>query len=189
MTKGENSRGGRQGWSGVASQDDDENLRLLVLMRHAKAKATSETGDFGRPLHRDGRAAARVIGEWLVAQGVRPDIAVVSPSARTVQTWEELARAGVRADDLWADAAIYDGEASDLVESVRALPDDARVVALIGHLPGIPHLASRLADHLPTGQQHPDEGWPPASVAVVAHRGSWEAFPNADSAVVAFRRG
>ncbi len=178
----------QQGWRGVSAHADDEDLRLLVLMRHAKAKSTSETGDFGRPLHRDGRATARIMGQWLVSQGVRPDIAVVSPSTRTVQTWEELARAGVRADDLWADAAIYDGEASDLIESVRALPDDARVVALIGHLPGIPHLAATLADHLAPGQQHPDEGWPPASVAVVAHRGSWATFPTADSAVVAFRR-
>lgn len=165
------------------------DMRLLVLMRHAKAKSSSPTGDHGRPLSRDGREVARLMGQWLVSQGVRPDIAVVSPSTRTVQTWEELTRVGVRADDLWADAALYDGEAADIIESVNALPDDARVVAVIGHMPGVPQLAAMLDDHLAPGGPHPEEGWPPASVGVVAHRGTWAQFPHNDTALVSFRRG
>lgn len=165
------------------------DMRLLVLMRHAKAKSSSPSGDHGRPLSRDGREVARLMGQWLVSQGVRPDIAVVSPSTRTVQTWEELTRVGVRADDLWADAAIYDGEAADIIESVNVLPDDARVVAVIGHMPGIPQLAAMLDDHLPAGGPHPEEGWPPASVGVVAHRGTWAQFPRDGTALVSFRRG
>ncbi len=174
---------------GANSIVQDENLKLVVLIRHAKAASFSQSGDFGRPLHRDGRAAARALGAWLVAQGVRPDIAVVSPATRTVQTWEELVRSGVHADDLWADAAIYDGEASDLIESLRAMPEDARVVALVGHMPAIPDLAAALADHLPAGSQHPHDGWPPASMSVVAHRGTWLDFPGPETAMVAFRRG
>ncbi|MBO3128770.1 SixA phosphatase family protein [Dermatophilus congolensis] len=168
---------------------EGEDMRVLVLMRHAKAKSSSPAGDFERPLHRDGRNAARMVGEWLVGENVRPDIAVVSPSARTVQTWEELTRGGLRANDLWADKAIYDGEARDIIESVNALPNDAHVVVVIGHFPGVPQLASRLADHLPAGSAHPEDGWPPASAAVVAHPGSWESFPSEESALVAFRRG
>lgn len=170
----------------AAAVSPDEEMRVLVLMRHAKAKPYSPAGDFERPLNRDGRAAARLAGHWLVAQKVRPDIAVVSPSVRTLQTWEELTRAGVRADDLWADKAIYNGGAEDIVESVNALPDDAHVVVVVGHYPGIPVLAAQLADHVPADSPHPDEGWPTSGVAIVSHPGSWESFPSAHTAVVAF---
>lgn len=172
-----------------AIDTSEPDVRLVVLMRHAKAKSTSPTGDHGRPLSREGRESARLVGGWLVAQGVRPDIAVVSPATRTVQTWEELTRAGVRADDLWADSAIYDGEAHDIIESINALPDDAKVVAVVGHMPGIPQLAASLEDHLEEGGAHPDDGWPPASVGVVMHRGGWGAFPGPETALVNFRRG
>lgn len=165
----------------------DAELRVLVLMRHAQAQPTSDTGDFGRALHRDGRAVARQAGQWLLSQGVRFDVVVVSPSIRTLQTWEELNRAGVRADDLWSDAALYDGDREDVIESVGALPDDARVVAVVGHMPAIPMVVAALSDHVPAGDPHPDEGWHPGALAVVSHKGPWSHFPDEQSAVVAFR--
>ena len=39
-----------------------------------------------------GRKDAERVGEWLVDQGVRPDVVVVSPSTRTRQTLEHLAQ-------------------------------------------------------------------------------------------------
>lgn len=167
---------------------DDTALRLLVLLRHAQAKGHSPEGDEGRELTSSGRQAAREVGEWLVGQGVRPDAVVASPSTRTVQTWEGLRAGGLSAPDVWADAAIYDAEPGDIIESINAVPDDVQTLVVIGHAPGIPELAMSLKDHLPAeAESVPAQGWPPAAVAVVGHRGAWSDFPGEDSALVAFR--
>lgn len=167
---------------------DDAAMRLLVLLRHAKAESSSPDGDLGRDLTDKGRAAARDVGRWLVDQGVRPDVVVVSPSTRTVATWEGLKQGGVRAREVWSDAAIYDADPEDILESVRAVPDEARTVVVIGHAPGVPAVAGDLPDHRAAGGAGPSDGWPPAAVAVVGHHGPWAAFPEDRSAVVAFRR-
>ena len=93
------------------------------------------------------------------------------------------------ADDVWTDSAIYDADPADIVESINAVPDDVSTLVVVGHAPGIPALALDLADHLPEHQEdRPDDGWPPAAVAVVGHRGTWAQFPGQDTAVVAFHR-
>ncbi len=168
---------------------DTPELRILVLLRHAQAKGSSADGDLGRELTSSGRETAAHVGEWLREQGVRPDVAVLSPSTRTRQTWEGLRAGGLDADDVWTDSAIYDADPADIVESINTVPDDVSTLVVVGHAPGIPALALDLADHLPEHQEdRPDDGWPPAAVAVVGHRGTWAQFPGQDTAVVAFHR-
>lgn len=168
---------------------DTPELRLLVLLRHAQAKNSSSDGDMGRELSSSGRETAARVGEWLRAQGVRPDVVVLSPSVRTRQTWDGLREGGLEAQDVWSDAAIYDADPADIVESINAVPDDVSTLVVIGHAPGIPGLALDLDDHLPEHQEdRPAGGWPPAAVAVVGHRGTWSQFPAEGTAVVAFHR-
>lgn len=168
---------------------DAPELRILVLMRHAQAKGFSIDGDLGRELTGSGRAAATEVGKWLLAQGVRPDVVVVSPSTRTRQTWQALREGGVHAQDVWSDAALYDADPQDIIESINAIPDDAGTLVVVGHAPGVPALAHDLLDHLPEHQEdRPVHGWPPAAVAVIGHQGSWSHFPGPDTAIVAFRR-
>ncbi|GAB95720.1 phosphohistidine phosphatase [Kineosphaera limosa] len=174
---------------GDATAEGNGDLRLLVLMRHAEAQGFSSGGDLGRELTAAGAAAAQEVGRWLSDQGVRPDAVVVSPSTRTRQTWEGLRAAGLSADSAWADEALYDADPEDIVESVQSVPDDVRTLVVIGHAPGIPFLAGGLARRLPQGAGgEAGLGWPPAAVAVIGHRGSWTAFPDEESAIVAFRR-
>ncbi len=168
---------------------DDSPLRLLVLMRHAEAKGHAKNGgDEARELTKTGRAAAERVGQWLADQGVRPDVVVVSPATRTLQTWEHVREAGFRPGDVWCDAAVYDAEPEDLIESVNAVPADVGTLLLIGHAPGIPRLVGALPDHtdLPDGRRTDMVSWPPAAIAVVCHRGAWSEFPTEDSAVAAF---
>ncbi|MDO5710451.1 MAG: histidine phosphatase family protein [Micrococcales bacterium] len=168
---------------------DAPELRILVLLRHAQAKGSSSEGDLGRELTASGRRTAAAVGEWLLAQGVRPDAVVISPSTRTRQTWEGLRRGGLEAQDVYSDAALYDADPQDIVESIHAVPEDVSTLVVIGHAPGVPALALNLADHLPQQQEaRPAHGWPPAAVAVVGHPGSWAQFPGEDTAIVAFHR-
>ena len=106
---------------------------------------------------------------------------------RQVQTYEELRRGGLRVQDSWGDAALYDADVEDILGSIREVPDDVRTLLVVGHAPGVPMTAGEVADH--TGLA-PEESrrrlaqWPPAGVGVVVHGGSWSSFPDASSALV-----
>ncbi len=157
-------------------------------MRHAEAKSSSSAGDMGRELTKSGRRAAERIGQWLVDQGVRPDVVVVSPSARTRQTWEQLRDAGLPAHEVWSDESVYEGYPGDLAASVRDVPTEVRTLLLIGHAPGIPGLVADLEDHTDLGprQRESMQRWPTAALAVVSHRGEWADFPDDTTAIAAF---
>lgn len=167
--------------------ENGSELRLLVLMRHAKAAGHSGA-DHDRPLTEGGRKAAAQMGRWLVAQGVRPDVVVVSPSVRTLQTWEGLRVGGLRAEDVWADAGIYNAEVADLVESITSVPNDVKTLLVIGHAPAVGDLSAGVEDHTGGEESTPaaQRAWPPGAVGVVAHRGPWMSFPSDDTALVTF---
>ncbi len=166
-----------------------EAPRVLVLVRHAQAKdrAPEGGGDAQRELTKAGRRVARAVGEGLAGQGVRPDLAVVSPSARTVATCEELQAGGLRIADVWADAALYDADVEDVLDSIREVPDDVRTLVVIGHAPGVPAVAGWVENH--TGRDDERlradiERWATAGLGVIVHEGPWASFPAEGSALV-----
>lgn len=118
-------------------------MLTLILMRHAKSSwADRGQADFDRPLNGRGRRAAAAIGDWLVAGGHVPDIALVSAAARTRETW---ARLGIGFADVPASfrAEIYHAGPETLLRALRTAPD-ARRILLLGHQPGIGEAALRL---------------------------------------------
>ena len=61
-------------------------MRHLLLLRHAKAVAHSKGGDIERELAPRGRRDAGLLGRHMLGKGLRPDLALVSASARTRET-------------------------------------------------------------------------------------------------------
>jgi phosphohistidine phosphatase len=120
--------------------------KTLWLLRHAKAViAESDMDDFDRPLERRGRDAAARIGRHLARRGLRPDLVLCSPSARTRETLELVADAlGGEIQTQYA-GELYLAEASDLLGCLEKVTDDAGSVMLVGHNPGIAELAAELA--------------------------------------------
>ena len=59
-------------------------MRELILFRHAKAEAAAPQGDRARVLTQVGRDVAVGMGEKLAAQGLSPDLALVSARAEVV---------------------------------------------------------------------------------------------------------
>jgi phosphohistidine phosphatase len=122
--------------------------RSLVLLRHAKASSPAGTADEERPLSDRGQLDARAAGAWL-AGGHVPDLVLCSPSRRTRQTWQAVA-ASLRARQVTAAAEVryeprlYGGDADDILEAVREVDDDQRVVLVIGHNPTLSQLAYEL---------------------------------------------
>ena len=121
-------------------------MRQLVLLRHAKAAANSDTGeDFDRPLAARGREDAPVVGKALAAAGADPQLVLVSSAKRTRETWALVAPSFPAAKVEFRDE-LYLGEAELLFKAA----EDAGVerVMVIAHNPGLHELASRMAPRM-----------------------------------------
>lgn len=119
-------------------------MRQLILMRHGKAETASGRGDRARPLSRRGRAEAAEAGRRLAAVAM-PALALVSDSARTRETFACLAPALDAALPHAFTRALYGATAETILARVRAAPDEAATVLVVGHNPGTGDLARRLA--------------------------------------------
>src|SRR5262245_10593525 len=76
--------------SSEPTNSDIDPMRLMLL-RHAKAeKAEPGQRDLERSLNARGRSDAETIGAYMARHKLVPDLAVVSPSRRTRETWERL---------------------------------------------------------------------------------------------------
>ena len=117
-------------------------MPTLVLFRHAKAEAHRED-DHSRQLASRGRADAVAAREWLTQQGIAPDRVVVSTAMRARQTWECGAVGQVPPV---YDGRVYEATAADLLEVLRETPAGTGTVVLVGHNPGVEHLAWELDD-------------------------------------------
>lgn len=164
--------------------------RRLVLVRHAKAEPFAET-DQARDLTDRGRQDARAAGAYLREQGIKPDHAVVSDSRRTRGTWEAMEQEMDSGAAVVLDESVYAGSADVVLDTLRLVPEDAGVVAFIGHQPSIGYLAHMLDD----GEADPAalhamlHGFPTASVAVFDVEVPWRDLGPETGNLVAFRPG
>lgn len=116
----------------------------LVVIRHAKSDWDVPASDRDRPLASRGQRQAPATGRWLAAHDIRPDLAIVSPAERARATWELVAAEldGEVATRVEEAAYTFDGD--DLVELVRAMPEEVRTLALVGHNPAVEELVESL---------------------------------------------
>jgi phosphohistidine phosphatase len=119
-------------------------MRRLLLLRHAKTeRAAPGERDRDRKLMQRGRVDAPIIGAYMARHRLIPDLAVVSPAARTVETWELIAPAFAKKPRMLTDERIYNAGTETLVELIRETPD-ARTLLVVGHNPGLHDLATQL---------------------------------------------
>ena len=141
----------------------------LILFRHAKAESDAPSGDdFDRALSARGRREAKAMGEQLAALGLRPDLALVSPSLRTRETWQIAAEA-VSGGEARLTPALYNAEASAIRRLAEAAGEGRGTLVVVGPNPGMQELTLRLlmegaapAAYLARAQRK----FPPAAVAV-----------------------
>jgi phosphohistidine phosphatase len=146
-------------------------MQRLILMRHAEAERAAGSGhDRDRALSARGRRDAAAMGRALAARGMRPDLAIVSPAARTRQTWDLLHDAfgdvQVREDE-----SLYNGGSETLRRFVEAGEDEAGCLMVVAHNPGIHLLA---VEYLVESAASPavldrmSGGFPPGATAIFA---------------------
>ena len=144
----------------------------LILFRHGKAEAESASGeDFDRRLAPRGERESAQMGATLADLGLKPDVVLVSPAARTRGTWaaaeHHFPDAKVSYDD-----DLYHADSGAVRHAAERAGRSARTVMVVGHNPGLQELAVRLLQ----------EGHAPASLVHRAQR----RFPTAAAAVFLF---
>lgn len=118
--------------------------RHIVLLRHAKSSWNDTSlADHARPLSARGRRAAPAMADVLRRRVPSPDLVYCSDAVRTRQTLDLLELGPVSTT---IDRDLYLADADDLLERLRDSPEAATTVLLIGHNPGLHHLALLLAD-------------------------------------------
>jgi phosphohistidine phosphatase len=122
--------------------------RRLVLLRHAKAEpGTGSVPDMQRPLALNGRKQAARVGMAFVSAGLVPELAVLSPSLRTRQTWDlaaaHLEPAGYSRVEVRDE--LYEASVGDVLDLLRDIDPDVGSVLVVGHEPTMAATAAYLA--------------------------------------------
>lgn len=138
-------------------------MRELILLRHAHAEPSSSgQADMDRPLSPEGLAEAEAAGRWLADQGLVPDCVLCSPARRARETLEAvLARIGYVEQRL--EDSIYEAT-SGMLASLADGQRDAERLLIVGHNPGLEHLAALMH----SGQSGDYRGMPPGSIVVLS---------------------
>jgi phosphohistidine phosphatase len=131
----------------TAAPPTDRPGRTLWLLRHAKAVADPPAGgdDFDRVLaprgRRDATALGRLIGQddegfgHGLDQIPRPQIALVSPAARTSATAELVLGGMAGGTEPEYPEDLYGADPDDVLEHLRLVPDAVSSVMVVGHNP------------------------------------------------------
>ncbi|WP_300544522.1 histidine phosphatase family protein [Maricaulis sp.] len=137
----------------------------LILMRHAKAVDRLEAeDDFQRGLTPRGRADSAAAADALADHGLRVDLALVSPSWRTRQTYDQLVPQ-LGEPELDDPMALYHASTDMLERATNNAIDRAGTILLVGHNPGIGGFAHKLAQACGAMRAMP-LGYPTATAAV-----------------------
>ena len=126
-------------------------MARITLLRHAKAVDPDlVTADYDRMLAPRGRRNADRMGRFVKDNDLLPQLIILSPSARTRETYE-LASAH------WPDVpvthvdSIYEASGTTVFSAIESLAGDLNSVMVIGHNPGLVVLLHNLVDTPPTG--------------------------------------
>jgi phosphohistidine phosphatase len=143
--------------------------QIVVLVRHADAKSTEE--DPSRPLSVTGRQQAERMASWL--RKLDPDLDEIrhSGKARARETAEVFAaRIGIKTSRIREVPGLAPNGDVEAVAADLGIADGS--LMLVGHLPFLARLASRLATGDPDGL---DMKFAKAGVAVLARvAGGWQ---------------
>ena len=136
-------------------------MKRLILMRHAKSDWSFSEPDHDRPLNKRGVQAARAMGDWLREGTHIPDMALVSTSRRTRETFGLLGlECAVRYE-----RGLYHAEPSALWSALHDAEPNCQSLMIVVHNPGVTDFGNEIVDAAP---DHPGfADWPTGACLVV----------------------
>ncbi len=115
-------------------------------MRHGKAESDAAS-DMERVLTDKGHSQARLIGDYLRAQGVRPSRVLVSAASRTQETWKDVRDSlGDPECEVSLLEDLYHGGVQDVLRLIREVDESCKVLLVVGHEPTMSQLAAYLGN-------------------------------------------
>ena len=163
--------------------------RELLLLRHGKAEAFHEHGDFRRELKNKGKRHAQRIAVWLAGRQLIPDHVISSSAERALNTARKCCKAmGLPAQYIQAERDLYLAAPQVLLQRLHGIPDEAQRVLLVGHNPGLEQLLQSLCSSPPP--LPPDHNlMPTATLAQLCFDGSWAALQPGQAQLLCLQRG
>ena len=135
--------------------DNKEEKRELLILRHGKSDWDKTVDDYHRPLKNRGKRGAQRIGIWLAQNNLVPDTVISSPAERAKVTAEKACKAmGFVKKDISFEKRVYLAEVNDLLAVLANCPPSSKRVMLVGHNPGLEELLLYLCGPIPI----PDDG-------------------------------
>ncbi len=130
-------------------------MKLLTLIRHAKAGVNDDLSDFDRPLNEKGNSDAAKMGEFLNSNLPKPDLIISSPAVRAAATAEIIAeKIGYPPDKIKYLDELYLCSTSEYIEVLIEQSVKTRHIFLISHNPGTTSFTNLLTngniDNIPT---------------------------------------
>jgi len=160
-------------------------MHQLLLLRHAKSSwDDAKLADRDRPLNKRGRRAAATMRRAIVDLGLAPDLVLVSPARRTLETLAAL--------EPWDDGTplveqtegLYLATVPQLLAILREVSETVRSLMLIGHNPGMHELAMLLAGSSAT--ERLTKGFPTAALAEFSVGVQWRQLDAGSGRLVRF---
>jgi phosphohistidine phosphatase len=120
-------------------------MRRLILFRHAKAEPAEQgLEDRARSLVERGRKDAGKIGAYMKSHGLSPDRAIISPAARTQETWKYTAAAFKPSPAAMTADKLYDATPHAIFAIIKDAPASAHTLMVVAHNPGLHEVALML---------------------------------------------
>jgi phosphohistidine phosphatase len=136
-------------------------VKTLCLIRHAKSSwKFPELADFDRPLNKRGLKAAPMMAELLQKMVPKVDHVLSSASRRTLDTAHFFMARYPHLPGMAISEELYECTGETMWEVIRALPDAANTVLMVGHLTGIEAILTAIAPE-------PLQKIPTASISIV----------------------
>ena len=144
----------------------------LLLLRHAKSSWDHPTtADHDRPLNDRGLAAAPMMGAYLAAEGLVPDLVLCSTATRTRATLDLVLPALAVRPAVDFESDLYLAEADVLLARLQRVPSNVRRVMMVGHNPGFQDFAIDLCGGgNKVARALLEQKFPTAALAVISFR-------------------
>lgn len=121
------------------------SIKTLVITRHAKSSWDYDSvDDMDRPLKESGIKNAYLVAETLKKKNITFDIIYSSPANRAIHTSIIFSRVlNVPVSKLEINEQLYSESDSEVIQFIKAIPDEYSKVLIVGHNPTFTELANR----------------------------------------------
>ena len=129
-------------------------MKVLLLLRHAKSSWKDKgVSDHDRPLNNRGKRDAPRMGWLLQKEELVPDIIMSSSAVRARDTTVRVAKSCYHKGQINYVDSLYLGGTEAYLDALKVLPNDFKIVLVVGHNPDIEELVMILTgqvERIPT---------------------------------------